>query len=137
VIASLLYCTSPTPCYTYTLPYVAQDHKTRSIEYSHVTCLWIVQIHCMYVHVMGVFSLFLFFSQVDFAMIRLLADWIVTGYSTVWFIQVSIPGNARLYKKKFKLPYMWHPCARVQKNPLSMVKFGKMQGRGSLAGEKK
>jgi hypothetical protein len=28
----------------------------------------------MYVHVMGVFSLFLFFSQVDFAMIRLLAD---------------------------------------------------------------
>lgn len=43
----------------------------------------------MYVHVMGVFSLFLFFSQVDFAIIRLLADWIVTGYSTVWFIQVS------------------------------------------------
>jgi hypothetical protein len=42
----------------------------------------------MYVHVMGVFSLFLFFSQVDFAVIRLLADWIVTGFSTVWFIQV-------------------------------------------------
>ena len=68
-----------------------QDHKTRSIEYSHVTCLWIVQIHCMYVHVMGVFSLFLFFSQVDFAIIRLLADWLVTGYSTVWFIQVIAP----------------------------------------------
>jgi hypothetical protein len=43
----------------------------------------------MYVHVMGVFSLFLFFSQVDFAIVRLLADWIVTGYSTVWFIQVG------------------------------------------------
>lgn len=87
-----------------------QDHKTRSIEYSHATCLWIVQIHCMYVHVMGIFALFLFFSQVslvppihivhatmltfwvqqvDFAMIRLLADLLVTGYSTVWFIQVS------------------------------------------------
>ena len=66
---------------------VWQDHKTRSIEYSHATCLWIVQIHCMYGHVMSVFSLFLFFSQVDFAIVRLLADWLVTGYSTVWFIQ--------------------------------------------------
>ena len=44
----------------------------------------------MYVHVMGIFSLFLFFSQVDFAFIRLLADWIVTGFSTVWFIQVGL-----------------------------------------------
>lgn len=42
----------------------AQDHKTKSIEYSHATCLWIVQIHCIYVHVMGIFALFLFFSQV-------------------------------------------------------------------------
>ena len=40
-----------------------QDHKTKSIEYSHATCLWIVQIHCMYVHVMSIFALFLFFSQ--------------------------------------------------------------------------
>ena len=65
-----------------------QDHKSKSIEYSHATCLWIVQIHCVYVHVMGIFALFLFFSQVDFAIIRLLADLLVTGYSTVWFIQV-------------------------------------------------
>ena len=36
---------------------------------------------------MGIFALFLFFSQVDFAVIRLLADLLVTGYSTVWFIQ--------------------------------------------------
>lgn len=36
---------------------------------------------------MGIFALFLFFSQVDFAIIRLLADLLVTGYSTVWFIQ--------------------------------------------------
>lgn len=74
-----------------------QDHKTKSIEYSHATCLWIVQIHCMYVHVMGIFALFLFFSQVDFAIVRLLADWLVTGYSTVWFIQVSICVKARTH----------------------------------------
>jgi hypothetical protein len=67
-----------------------QDHKTRRIGYSHATCMWIVQIHCMYVHVMGVFSLFLFFSQVDFAIVRLLADWLVTGFSTAWFIQDKI-----------------------------------------------
>ena len=80
-----------------------QDHKTRSIEYSHSTCLWIVQVNCMYVHVMGVFSLFLFFSQVDFALVRLLADWIVTGYSTVWFIQVWC-----------LLHCPWHtPCVQV------------------------
>jgi len=68
--------------------FAKKDHKTKSIEYSHATCLWIVQIHCVYVHVMGIFALFLFFSQVDFAIIRLLADLLVTGYSTVWFIQV-------------------------------------------------
>ena len=67
-----------------------QDHKTKHIQYSHATCLWIVQIHCMYGHVMSVFALFLFFSQVDFAVIRLLADWIVTGVSTVWFIQDKV-----------------------------------------------
>jgi hypothetical protein len=67
-----------------------QDHKTRHIQYSHATCLWIVQIHCMYGHVMSVFALFLFFSQVDFAIIRLIADWIVTGFSTVWFIQGKV-----------------------------------------------
>jgi hypothetical protein len=89
-----------------------QDHKTRSTEYSHATCLWIVQIHCMYVHVMGVFSLFLYFSrQVDFAMIRLLADWIITGYSTVWFIQVR---RVPRIKKKFEVSYGWHACT----NPL-------------------
>lgn len=67
-----------------------QDHKTKHIQYSHATCLWIVQIHCMYGHVMSVFALFLFFSQVDFAIVRLLADWIVTGFSTVWFIQGKV-----------------------------------------------
>jgi len=55
-----------------------------------------VQIHCIYVHVMGIFALFLFFSQVDFAIIRLLADLLVTGYSTVWFIQNKrvVPSSA-------------------------------------------
>jgi hypothetical protein len=45
-----------------------QDHKTRSIEYTHMTCLWIVQIHCIYVHVMGIFALFLFFSQASLSL---------------------------------------------------------------------
>lgn len=68
-----------------------QDHKTRTIPYSSVTCMWIVQMHCMYMHVMAVFALFLFFSQVDFAVIRLLADWLVTGVSTAWFLQDKEP----------------------------------------------
>jgi hypothetical protein len=65
----------------------------------------------MYVHVMGVFSLFLFFCQFDFAMIRLLTDWIVTGHSTVWFIQVRAQEHLRAHtpckksKKEFEPPY--------------------------------
>ena len=86
-----------------------QDHKTKSIEYSHITCLWIVQIHCMYVHVMGIFALFLFFSQVDFAIIRLLADWLVTGFSTMWFIQVT----------RVHVGLMWFLTVKISEGVLS------------------
>lgn len=91
-----------------------KDHKSKSIEYSHATCLWIVQIHCVYVHVMGIFALFLFFSQVDFAVIRLVADLLVTGYSTVWFIQVWTQSNA-LCSAHAGISYFIHYVTIVKK----------------------
>lgn len=46
----------------------------------------IVLIYELYTHVAGVFSLFLLFSQIDFLLIRAVADMIVNFWSTIWFL---------------------------------------------------
>ena len=64
-----------------------QDHKTKYLPYPKMTCLAIVQLFTLYTHVMGVFGIFLFFSQVDFLLIRLAADLIVSHYVTIRFME--------------------------------------------------
>lgn len=46
-----------------------------------------MQLFTLYTHVMGVFGIFLFFSQVDFLLIRLAADLIVSHYVTIRFME--------------------------------------------------
>jgi hypothetical protein len=67
-----------------------QDHKNKFLPYSKQCCWGISQMFCVYVHVMSVFSIFIFFSQVDFLIIRCLADVIVSGYSTYMFIKGKV-----------------------------------------------
>ena len=64
-----------------------QDHKTKFLPYSKLTCLVITQVFTVYSHIMSVFWIFLFFSQLDFLLIRLLADLIVTHYVTYRFME--------------------------------------------------
>lgn len=64
-----------------------QDHKCKTLPYSKLVCLIISQMECIYSHIMGIFSIFLFFSQIDFLLIRTAADLLVDGYSTIRFMK--------------------------------------------------
>jgi len=63
------------------------DHKTRYIPYPHWMCLVITQVWSMYCNIMGVFSIFLAMSQIDFVLIRMVADLIVNTYTTKKFLR--------------------------------------------------
>jgi hypothetical protein len=63
------------------------DHKTRFIPYPKWVCLGITQVWSMYCNIMSVFSIFLAMSQIDFVLIRMVADLIVNAYTTTKFIR--------------------------------------------------
>jgi len=73
-----------------------QDHKNHAIPYPKWQCVVIVLIYELYTHVAGVFGLFLLFSQIDFLLIRAVADMIVNFWSTIWFLS-----NKRLDPVKY------------------------------------
>ena len=63
------------------------DHKTRYIPYSKFVCLTITQLWSMYCNIMSVFSIFLAMSQIDFVLIRMVADLTVNAYTTGKFLR--------------------------------------------------
>lgn len=64
-----------------------QDQKTKYLPYSKMACIHITNIYCVYTHIMSVFGIFLFFSQVDFLLIRMVADLLVSIVTTMWWCQ--------------------------------------------------
>ena len=70
-----------------------QDHKTKYIPYHKVTCLLIIQTFTFYGVTQSVIGLFVALTQVDFMLIRLLADVIVNHFTTFWFLQNKIVDN--------------------------------------------
>lgn len=63
------------------------DHKTRFIPYSKVVCLVITQTWSVYCNIMSVFGIFLAMSQIDFVLIRMVADLMVNAYTTTKFMR--------------------------------------------------
>ena len=63
------------------------DPKSRFIPYSKRTCITITQLWSFYVNAMGVFSVFLSLSQVDFVIIRCVADLTVNMYTSSVFLR--------------------------------------------------
>jgi hypothetical protein len=63
------------------------DHKTRYIPYPKWVCLFITQSWSMYCNIMSVFSIFLAMSQIDFVLIRMVADLLVGAYTTTKFMR--------------------------------------------------
>ena len=64
-----------------------QDHKTRYIPYNKWTCWAIIQIFTCYAVIMSVIGLFVALSQIDFMVIRLVADLMVNHYTTFFFLK--------------------------------------------------
>ena len=64
-----------------------QDHKTRYIPYSKITCIIITQTWTIYCCVMGVFALFVMLSQFDFMLVRISADLMVNIYTSYAFLR--------------------------------------------------
>lgn len=72
------------------LPFInntIQDHKTEYIPYSKFTCLVIIQIFTVYAVIMSVIGMFVALTQVDFMLIRILADILVNHFTTYWFLR--------------------------------------------------
>jgi hypothetical protein len=53
---------------------VIEDHKTQYIPYSKFTCLLMLQCFTIYGVIMSVIGMFVALTQVDFMLIRILAD---------------------------------------------------------------
>jgi len=66
------------------------DHKTKYLPYSKTTCIVISQMWSVYCNVMSVFGLFLAMTQVDFVMIRMVADLTVNVYTNLRFMQDKV-----------------------------------------------
>jgi hypothetical protein len=67
-----------------------QDHKAKYLPYSKSTCMTIILLYDLYTHVMSIFGIYLLFSQIDFLIIRCIADMIITVITTRWFMQHKI-----------------------------------------------
>lgn len=67
-----------------------QDHKTKYIPYSNLTCWIIIQVFTFYVVTQSVIGLFVALTQVDFMLIRLGADVIVNHFTTQYFLKDKI-----------------------------------------------
>lgn len=81
---------------------VLQDPKTHYLPYSKFTCWLITQIYSMYVGVMSIFGIYLLLSQLDFMLIRMLADSLVNVYTTYTFMAHKKVNRAKYeaYKRR-------------------------------------
>jgi hypothetical protein len=79
---------------------VLQDPKTRYLPYSKFTCWSITQTYSVYVNVMSIFGIHLLLSQLDFMLIRMLADGIVNVYTTYTFMAHKKVNRGKYYEYK-------------------------------------
>ena len=63
------------------------DHKSKFIPYPKLTCLMIAQLWAVYCNLMSVFGMFLAMTQIDFVLIRMLADLTVNTYTNLKFMR--------------------------------------------------
>ena len=63
------------------------DHKSKYIPYPKYMCLAISQLWSVYCNLMSVFGMFLAMTQMDFVLIRMLADLTVNTYTNLRFMR--------------------------------------------------
>jgi hypothetical protein len=80
-----------------------QDHKNKYLPYSKSACMWICQTYYLYGNIVSMFGLFAMFVQVDFMLIRTLADILVSYYTTNQFLRLKVY-DADKYREWFNEP---------------------------------
>jgi hypothetical protein len=80
-----------------------QDHKNKYLPYSKTACMWICQTYYLYGNIVSMFSLFAMFIQIDFMLIRTLADILVSFYTTNQFLKYKTYDPEK-YNEWFKKP---------------------------------
>jgi hypothetical protein len=81
-----------------------QDHKCKFLPYSKEWCMAISLVYDAYTHIMGIFGIFLFFSQIDFLVIRMTADIVVTYFTTSTWMNNKIV-DRDMYDTEFSVIY--------------------------------
>ena len=87
-----------------------QDHKTKYLPYSKTTCYVILQLWSTYCCLMSIFSVGLLMSQIDFLLIRLVADLAVNTFTTFKFLKGK-EVNFRLYEAEGNHTVAHHQAA--------------------------
>lgn len=86
-----------------------QDHKGQYLPYSKFQCFIIVQLWSFYCIFMSVFSLGLLTSQLDFIIIRTVADLLVNGFTTFKFLSHKRTEPALYYADFFRQTQNFDP----------------------------
>lgn len=63
------------------------DHKNKYIPYSKLTCIAISQFWSVYCNIMGIFNIFLSMTQIDFVLLRTVADVLMSCYTNMKFLR--------------------------------------------------
>ena len=79
-----------------------QDHKNHYLPYSKFTCWSITQTLSVYSCTMSIFSIYLLMSQLDFMLIRMLADSVVNIYTMHRFMRNKKVSRLKYKKQKTK-----------------------------------
>jgi hypothetical protein len=75
-----------------------QDHKTKYLPYSKFTCYLISQLWNVYCGIMSIFAIGLMTSQIDFLLVRMLADLITSTFTTYKFMRHKVVDKVKYNK---------------------------------------
>jgi hypothetical protein len=86
------------------------DHKSKYIPYPKYVCLLISQLWSIYCNLMSVFGMFLAMTQIDFVLIRMLADITVNSYTNMKFMRTKEHCRAKYYDIEMQsIPHRTEP----------------------------
>jgi hypothetical protein len=87
------------------------DHKNKFIPYPKYICLGISQLWAIYCNLMSVFGMFLAMTQIDFVLIRMLADLTVNTYTNLKFMRYKEYSSSKYNDIELQAMNPTHPSA--------------------------
>jgi len=95
------------------------DHKSKYIPYPKYVCLAISQLWSIYCNLMSVFGMFLAMTQIDFVLIRMLADLTVNTYTNLKFMRFKEYSPSKYHDIEMQNVPILHDSSQQQQSPSS------------------